>query len=107
LTIGEFGSIKSLHLTIKTVYIYIYIYTCKFKITIPSKAVFVTRVKADFETEHRHSKRDWNKLSCHEEKERSSSQRNIILNSCNITLLLHFILDISEYLGIQSMLLVP
>lgn len=70
----------------------IYIYTCKFKITIPSKAVFVTRVKADFETEHRHSKRDWNKLSCHEEKERSSSQRNIILNSRNITLLFSAIL---------------
>lgn len=88
LTIGEFGSIKSSHLTIKTVYIY----TCKFKITVPSKAVFVTRVKADFETEHRHSKRDWNKLFCHEEKERSSSQRNIILNSRNITLLFSAIL---------------
>lgn len=44
-----------------------YIFSCKFKITIPLKAVFLTKVKALYETERRKAKES-NKLSIHYKK---------------------------------------
>ena len=44
-----------------------YIFSCKFKITIPLKAVFLTKVKALYETERRIAKES-NKLSIHYKK---------------------------------------